>query len=422
MNFHYALVDDVVTREEFERRVEEKVKESGGLLDEDTAAILVVKEYGRNHVKIRDIAEKASLYCFFGKIISYERVREFGRPDGTRGMVSKLIVGDETGLIPVMLWDDRAMAVDELECGEVLEIIGKPSKTGNREVHGLNLRKTTCDIPSIHEQPTGSVIEKENSLEACILGLDPPREFNRPDGSTSVRVEGLAGNERGTFKVVCWAPELVKSLLVPSSVYIRGVREKRGRHGIEYHIDARSSLTSIEREMQVPFTPISNVEDGGVFSLQGLIKGVENPRQFIRKGSPSYVRNVRISDDTGSISLVIWGEKALQPLLIGDQVHVYHVQARRNHQGEMELHTMRGSIIRVILGEPTEIEFAGTIIPGLDGIFIDNGREIFLVEGDLPIGANLRLKGIAYGRRIVPSSYEPMNIEKQDLLAQLDTL
>jgi len=34
VQFHYALVDDLLTREEFERRVEEKMEACGDLVDE----------------------------------------------------------------------------------------------------------------------------------------------------------------------------------------------------------------------------------------------------------------------------------------------------------------------------------------------------------------------------------------------------
>ncbi len=44
--FHYALVDDLISQEEFERRVEEKIEECGDLLDEPTAAMLVVGALG----------------------------------------------------------------------------------------------------------------------------------------------------------------------------------------------------------------------------------------------------------------------------------------------------------------------------------------------------------------------------------------
>jgi replication factor A1 len=39
--FHYALVDDLITKEEFERRVEAKIEDCGDLIDEPTAAMMV---------------------------------------------------------------------------------------------------------------------------------------------------------------------------------------------------------------------------------------------------------------------------------------------------------------------------------------------------------------------------------------------
>jgi len=51
VKFHYLLVDDLVGREEFERRVLGKVAESGNLLDARTAAMLVVKDLGRAHIR-----------------------------------------------------------------------------------------------------------------------------------------------------------------------------------------------------------------------------------------------------------------------------------------------------------------------------------------------------------------------------------
>ncbi len=41
MLFHYALVDDLITKEEFEQRVEKKIDECGDLVDEPTAAMMV---------------------------------------------------------------------------------------------------------------------------------------------------------------------------------------------------------------------------------------------------------------------------------------------------------------------------------------------------------------------------------------------
>ena len=75
--FHYALVDDLISKEEFERRVETKIEECGDLVDEPTAAMLVVGELGRQHVKIRGFRRKIQPLFFF---------RESYRQDRTKGI------------------------------------------------------------------------------------------------------------------------------------------------------------------------------------------------------------------------------------------------------------------------------------------------------------------------------------------------
>ena len=69
MQFHYALVDDLISREEFERRTEAKMQECGDLIDDVTAAMLVVGELGRQHVKISGLVGPSTLFSFFGKVI-----------------------------------------------------------------------------------------------------------------------------------------------------------------------------------------------------------------------------------------------------------------------------------------------------------------------------------------------------------------
>ena len=71
---HYALVSDLMTREEFEERVEEKSAALGGVVDEVTAAMLVVEDLGRSHVKIGDIPKsEAGIVSFFGKIMFFSK-------------------------------------------------------------------------------------------------------------------------------------------------------------------------------------------------------------------------------------------------------------------------------------------------------------------------------------------------------------
>ncbi len=144
--FHYALVDDLITTEEFERRVDAKMEECGDLVDEPTAAMMVIGELGRQHVKIKGLLGKSSLFSFFGKVIDKTEPKEFDRADGEKGWVATLLLGDETGTTRVVLWDEKAGAAVDVAIGDVLEIIGRHPAKSTREIYALALRQASCEI------------------------------------------------------------------------------------------------------------------------------------------------------------------------------------------------------------------------------------------------------------------------------------
>lgn len=422
VSFHYALVDDLVSREEFDRRVEEKEQETGGLLDTHTAAMLVVGELGRSHVKIRGITRKASICSFFGKVIHVEPLHEFTRSDGSLGVLVQATLGDETGEILALFWDERARVMQEISSDEVVEVIGKPSRSGALEITVLDIRPSACEITMVN----GSVRlkereEKPGPQEVYLLGVEYPREYTRRDGSIATLVEGLIGNARGTFRFVCWAPELLTGLQIPGSVRISGFRYQEGSQGGEYHLDARSSIEMIDEEVQVPFTPLFALGEGAVSAIRGTVTVLDPPRCFYKNGKISWMRHGTLSGDSMAIRFILWGEKARIPLVEGEEVGIYHVQAKVGRSKRMEIHTQRETTILSLATPIHEQVFEGTVIPGLAGTVIDNGEEVYLLEGNLPPALHIRVEGRVQGRRLLPLHYESVKPDPKNLLNRLST-
>jgi replication factor A1 len=422
--FHHALVDDLISREEFDRKVEEKIQAAGGLLDEHTAAMLVVQELGRSHTKIANIVRGVSLCSFFGKLLALELPREFQHADGSPGRVARLRLGDESGVISAVLWDDRADAVEELECGGVIEVIGRPSRSGPLEIHVLDLRPASCQIVcdewgGLAGGPNGTIPEV---LDVVLLGLDPQREFPRRDGSMATVREGLIGHSKGTFRFTCWAPELLGGIEPPATVRLHGVREKEGPFGKEYHLDARGRVEPWEEEVKIPCTPPAKMEEGNLYSVSGTITALTSPRTFRKGEGTSWVRNCTLQEGKETCSLVLWGDQALIPLAEWDVVILYHLRAKKGRTGEQELHSVRGTVLQ-IRSEPGErVVCEGIVLPGITGVVLDTGEEVYLVEGDLPLYVPLRVEGRLSGRRLTPLQYQGIRPDRQDLLARLDTL
>ena len=412
MLFHYALVDDLIPKEDFERRVEAKIEECGDLIDEPTAAMLVVGELGRQHVKIRELSGKSSLFSFFGKVIDKTEPREFDRKDGEKGQVATLLIGDETGAARVVLWDDQASAASEIMPGDVLEVIGRHPGPTTKEIYALALRKATCEITcNIPASGNGadSLTAGPVDLDALLIGMGEPRTFTRRDGTTGEMIECVIGDDQGTARLVCWAPLQLARIQPGAAVHITGAKPDFRSEGRAYSIDEHSSVTPSEHRITVPLTPIHSVSDQGIYSVQGEVKRVQETHSFTgRNGLVSWVRNITISDGDDDLIVVLWGEKALVPVHPGDRVEIYHASAKPGRFGGIELGAGRSSTVRVPHNETREIVFTGTIIAGNGCQFIDDGTERYLIDGNLSSGRDVRVSGVLSGGRIIPHQIDPV--------------
>jgi replication factor A1 len=421
--FHYALVDDLISKEEFERRVETKIEECGDLVDEPTAAMLVIGELGRQHVKIRGLSGKSSLFSFFGKVIDKTEPKEFERKDGEKGWVATLLLADETGTTLVVLWDEKAGAAVDIAVGDVLEVIGRHPGKSTTEIYALALRKASCEITcSLPKNgAAGENLSAEQvDLDVVLIAREEMRTFSRKDGTTGEMMEIVIGDSRGTARGVVWAPGLFADILPGISVHISGAKPDRRSTGRAYSIDEKSSVAVTDQVITVPFNALCSVGEEGVYSIKGEVRDAKEPRSFInRNGSQSWVRNILVSDGKDELKVVLWGEKALIPLSSGDQVEVYHATAKPGRYGGIELGVGRGSSVCVPIRESEPVVFEGTIISGPGCTFIDNGTERYLIEGDLPHGAEMRLTGILSGSRIIPECIQPVELKPETLLDEL---
>jgi len=110
----YEKVQDLVTPEAFDARVDAAIAEWGGLLDRDTAAMVVVERLGRSvasFARIADLEEgmEANLRA---TVVGISPVRTFTRQDGSPGRVANLELRDESGFCRFALWDGDVGLVD----------------------------------------------------------------------------------------------------------------------------------------------------------------------------------------------------------------------------------------------------------------------------------------------------------------------
>ncbi|HJJ30081.1 MAG TPA: hypothetical protein O0W87_03690 [Methanocorpusculum sp.] len=422
---HYALVSDLLTKEAFDERVEQKAESLGGLVDEVTAAMLVVEELGRSHIKIGDITSaQTSIVSFFGKILEIKPPREFTREGEPPGLVASVVLGDPTGTVAMSLWDERAEASSELEVGSVIEVIAKP-RLGKKEVTCLALRESNVIIVETKKQPLSEAMT--SPLVGKILVTFPIKEILRRDGTPSSLQEFIIGDASGTARLVCWTPELFSEVGEGMSVSITGVQRKEDEGIVEYVVSDSAEISVLPNEIEVLSIDADGVTDGLNPVVSGVVTSVSEIRTFTtRRGTESRVRNIRIygSSKKNMTNVAIWGDAADDLFLPGDLVQVINSFAKLNRYGELELSVGRGAAIKPLPTQGEMVFVSGMVIPRPEGLSLDDGKHVWILLTDetlLP-GTTIDVEGYCRNGRIEVMNLAPHQTDTDSLVRRLTSL
>ena len=104
--------------------IENKKREAGGFLSNETAARLVASELGvkiakkpcRLKIQIKDLFSGLNDVSLTGQVLSIYPPKTFKRRDWTEGKIASILISDESGTLRVVLWDNN---VDMIEKGKI---------------------------------------------------------------------------------------------------------------------------------------------------------------------------------------------------------------------------------------------------------------------------------------------------------------
>ncbi|HJJ29209.1 MAG TPA: OB-fold nucleic acid binding domain-containing protein [Methanocorpusculum sp.] len=406
---HYALVADLMPREEFDERVWKKCEELGNILDEHAAAMLVLEELGRAHIKIAEVSRvRTEIVCFFGKILEIDGPRLFERKDaeGEQGVVASLILGDPTGTVRVTLWDALAAQADELKAGQVLEVVAKP-RTGGGGVTCAALRESSVEIVETKRPPKTDILDKP--FEVKILVVFPDREITRRDGTPAYLQEFIAGNPEGTMKLTTWSPEMFAEISEGDSVSITGVKRKEDEGRVEYTVLDSAEITVLETPVEVLTVDAGEIDEGHTPVVTGVVAAVSEMRRFTtRRGTESCVRNIKIKGGSGKIiAAALWGDAANELYEVGEEVEVINADAKLNRYGDIELSVGFGAVCRPKVRDSEYVILHGTVIPRPEGVTLDDGNAVWLLSGAdaIPAGSVIDVRGTASRGRVEIDEY-----------------
>jgi ssDNA-binding replication factor A large subunit len=153
-----------LSEKEVEDKIEEKQIELSGLVSPEGAAYIVGKELGVNllkesagrRLKIKNVTPGMWSVDLTGRAVRISKKRDFERDGKTKGVIN-LIIGDETGILRLSLWDYETELIEKLgiKAGDVVNIRNAYVKENGRGDVELRLgragkiSKSNGEIPSL---------------------------------------------------------------------------------------------------------------------------------------------------------------------------------------------------------------------------------------------------------------------------------
>ncbi len=202
------------------------------------------------------------------------------------------------------------------------------------------------------------VVELGGEMSATVYGVlrtaPVVTTYNRKSGKEGKMMKFVMGDATGDIDVVVWDEKMVDELAavdidIGTRIKVANGRTKENRYGRQI-TPGKWGTVIVEpgdfREMEAKprkkrITPLSDISVGGTYSVKGEVMTVFELRQFQRRsGSSGWVLNVIISDDTGSMKVVLWDEMARKYAHL-DRGHVaeFSDMSARQNRDIVELHS-----------------------------------------------------------------------------------
>ncbi len=118
---YYSLVSDLMSLEEFKRKIEMRKEKYGHLLDDEAIAYLIVDELGRNPGNRMKIAE---LYDGINATVE-ATIIDIGKIETVKNhRIMRLKIADDSGWCMLVLWNDEIdSAIENIEIGKKVKVV-----------------------------------------------------------------------------------------------------------------------------------------------------------------------------------------------------------------------------------------------------------------------------------------------------------
>ena len=221
-----------------------------------------------------------------------------------------------------------------------------------------------------------------------VVAVYPAQTFVRNDSTQGKVARLLLTDGTGTLKLVLWDSdvELIETGQVQQGRILKvlhGYVRESFDGMLELHLGKRAEIEVSPKgvdESRFPHTAdfIEKIKQitpaRRKASVQGLVSSTFPASEFKRKdGTSGKVKRLRLRDETGEITIVLWNEKVdeLSAISEGDQLRITDTRVKAGLDGRLELH----------VGNSSQIEKTASQMPGQPSLDKTPRKIVDLTEG-----------------------------------------
>ena len=248
----YESIKDIKTKNEFEEDIKKIKQEYDELFDDDTAALLILDELGRNKQNLSKINElESGMECtVLGKITSITQSRTFNRKNGSTGKVINLELADDTGKCGLALWDKDVDLVKnkKIQIGTNVKVVNGYVKDGFNGIEINSGRWGLIEIEPDNIQDVKSDQKLDpNKIKGKLLEIEPTHAFFRDNGEfgfvTNIKLETKDGEK----KITVWGEKVkeIQKLKPGIIIEIKNFNLKKINGSEEVHLNSNCVIKKL---------------------------------------------------------------------------------------------------------------------------------------------------------------------------------
>ncbi|HOZ35990.1 MAG TPA: hypothetical protein PLK55_03335 [archaeon] len=274
--------------EELNQKLEEIKEKYQGLLSDVGANILLSKQLGVNLdlkqktsavTKISEINPSIDSVTLYARIKSIPPVKTYKSKDGGHGKIQAVYLEDETGIIKLNLWQDKAEIIKEQgfekndlvlikdaainQYNEKVELSLRQGGQVIKDPEGVdikNIKENVIKISGIDAAPEGTV-----DTYARIIAIYPIKTFKKEEKERFVInfeiSDGLKSIRCIAFDA--WAQEISNNFKKGDLVRLCDVKIKDGLYDLELYVNWNSTLTK-DPKTKIKIPPLSELVSNDV--------------------------------------------------------------------------------------------------------------------------------------------------------------